>query len=323
MGLRLLRERPVDQRAVHARRRREAGRRVQALRRDGGPRRARRSSSSPGRSPSSPAPSAARTSSSRASTDSPRGTAARCMRALLISTYELGRQPYGLASPAAWLRRAGWDVVCADVTRERLQRASIEAADLVGFHLPMHTATRLAGPVIRKVREINPSARVCAYGLYAPLNGDWLRSIGVDAVFGGEFEEESDGVRRGCERRQPQRAGRGPPADSLPRARSQRAPALRPSTLCFTWATGVRRSSDQRTPAAGASTSAGTVRWCRSIAGSSASCRRTSSWRISMPRSRPAPSTSPSATPISSTVRRTRCGSWTHSTRRIPTSPMT
>src|SRR4249920_1971304 len=114
----------------------------------------------------------------------------RCMRALLISTYELGRQPYGLASPAAWLRRAGWDVVCADVTRERLQRASIEAADLVGFHLPMHTATRLAGPVIRKVREINPSARVCAYGLYAPLNGSWLRSIGVDAVFGGEFEEE-------------------------------------------------------------------------------------------------------------------------------------
>ena len=26
------------------------------------------------------------------------------MRALLISTYELGRQPFGLASPAAWLR---------------------------------------------------------------------------------------------------------------------------------------------------------------------------------------------------------------------------
>ena len=111
------------------------------------------------------------------------------MRALLISTYELGRQPYGLASPAAWLRRAGWDVVCADITRERLQRARIEEADLVGVHLPMHTATRLAGPVISKIREINPSARVCAYGLYAPLNEAWLRSLGVDAVFGGEFEE--------------------------------------------------------------------------------------------------------------------------------------
>ena len=26
------------------------------------------------------------------------------MRAVLISTYDLGRQPFGLASPAAWLR---------------------------------------------------------------------------------------------------------------------------------------------------------------------------------------------------------------------------
>ena len=134
------------------------------------------------------------------------------MRALLISTYELGRQPYGLASPAAWLRRAGWDVVCADITRERLQRAGIEGADLVGFHLPMHTATRLAGPVIRAVREINPSARLCAYGLYAPLNGDWLRSIGVDAVFGGEFEEELTAYAAGANV-----GGRSAPGAAVPR----------------------------------------------------------------------------------------------------------
>jgi len=111
------------------------------------------------------------------------------MHALLISTYELGRQPFGLASPAAWLRAAGWDVSCVDVAKERLHRAAIERADLVGFHLPMHTATRLAGPVIAKVKEINASARLCAYGLYAPLNAGWLRSLGIDAVFGGEFEE--------------------------------------------------------------------------------------------------------------------------------------
>ena len=111
------------------------------------------------------------------------------MRALLNSTYELGRQPYGLASPAAWLRRAGWDVVCIDLSKERLPEATVADADLVGFHLPMHTATRLAGPVIRTVKAINPSARMCAYGLYAPLNGDWLRSLGVDALFGGEFED--------------------------------------------------------------------------------------------------------------------------------------
>jgi len=44
------------------------------------------------------------------------------MHALLISTYELGRQPFGLASPAAWLRRAGWDVTCVDIAKQPLRR---------------------------------------------------------------------------------------------------------------------------------------------------------------------------------------------------------
>jgi radical SAM superfamily enzyme YgiQ (UPF0313 family) len=112
------------------------------------------------------------------------------MHALLISTYELGRQPFGLASPAAWLRAAGWDVACVDISRDRLRRDGIERADVVGIHLPMHTATRLAGPVISAIKAIKPSVRLCAYGLYAPLNAEWLRSLGADAVFGGEFEEE-------------------------------------------------------------------------------------------------------------------------------------
>ena len=36
------------------------------------------------------------------------------MKVLLISTYELGRQPFGLASPAAWLAAAGATVYCLD-----------------------------------------------------------------------------------------------------------------------------------------------------------------------------------------------------------------
>jgi len=112
------------------------------------------------------------------------------MRALLISTYELGRQPFGLASPAAWLRREGWEVECVDAAKDRLQEGSIRAADLIGVHLPMHTATRLAGAVFEKARRLNAPARICAYGLYAPLNGPWLRSLGVDEVLGGEFEAD-------------------------------------------------------------------------------------------------------------------------------------
>lgn len=119
------------------------------------------------------------------------------MRALLISTYELGRQPFGLASPAAWLRREGWAVECVDAAKDRLEEASLAAADLIGVHLPMHTATRLAGPVIQQARRLNPPARICAYGLYAPLNGAWLRSLGVDEVLGGEFEGELAEIARG------------------------------------------------------------------------------------------------------------------------------
>ena len=111
------------------------------------------------------------------------------MRVLLISTYELGRQPFGLASPAAWLRDAGAEVACLDLARESLDEDALRAADAVAFYLPMHTATRLAIPVIRRTREINPAAHICAYGLYAPVNAELLRKLGARTIAGGEFEE--------------------------------------------------------------------------------------------------------------------------------------
>jgi radical SAM superfamily enzyme YgiQ (UPF0313 family) len=112
------------------------------------------------------------------------------MRVLLISTYDLGRQPLGLASPAAWLRRSGVEVDCADTSRAPLDDGKIAAASLVGFYLPMHTATRLAAPLIERVRQVNPAARLCAYGLYAPLNAPWLRERGVQHVLGPDAEAQ-------------------------------------------------------------------------------------------------------------------------------------
>jgi radical SAM superfamily enzyme YgiQ (UPF0313 family) len=111
------------------------------------------------------------------------------LRVLLISTYELGRQPFGLASPAAWLRNAGAEVACLDLARQSLDEEALRTADAVAFYLPMHTATRLAIPIIKRTREINPAARLCAYGLYAPVNADLLRKLGIRTLAGGEFEE--------------------------------------------------------------------------------------------------------------------------------------
>ncbi len=111
------------------------------------------------------------------------------MRVVLLSTYELSRQPFGLASPAAWLRDAGHEVTVIDLARAPLMTAAIEAAELIGVYLPMHTATRLALKLAPKLRAINPTAGLCAYGLYAPLNETVLREHGFQNIIGGEFEE--------------------------------------------------------------------------------------------------------------------------------------
>src|SRR5688572_9854472 len=104
------------------------------------------------------------------------------MLALLLSTYDLGRQPFGLASAAAALRASGVEVACLDLAKQRLDAELVGLSDVIAFYLPMHTATRLALPVIDRVRMINPAARLCAYGLYAPLNASLLRERGVAQI---------------------------------------------------------------------------------------------------------------------------------------------
>ena len=107
---------------------------------------------------------------------------------VLISTYELGRQPFGLASPAAWLRKRGHSVACLDLARQELDESAVAAADLIAVYLPMHTATRLAAQLLPALRAQNPRAHLCCYGLYAPMNEAYLRSLGVSTILGGEFE---------------------------------------------------------------------------------------------------------------------------------------
>jgi len=107
---------------------------------------------------------------------------------VLISTYELGRQPFGLASPAAWLRKRGHHVVSMDLARQSLDESAARDAALIAIYLPMHTATRLAAQLIPALRQLNPGAHLCCYGLYAPMNVEYLRSLGVSTILGGEFE---------------------------------------------------------------------------------------------------------------------------------------
>ena len=65
----------------------------------------------------------------------------------------------------------------------------------------MHTATRLAGPVIERVRRDNPAARLVVYGLYAPPNAEHLRALGAHVVLGPEAEADLVALVSGTERR--------------------------------------------------------------------------------------------------------------------------
>ena len=110
-------------------------------------------------------------------------------KVLLISCYELGRQPLGLASPLAFLKRAGYSAESLDLGVESLDESAIARADFIAVSVPMHTALRLGLRVAERVRELNPTAHLCFFGLYATLNAELLISSGADSVLSGECEE--------------------------------------------------------------------------------------------------------------------------------------
>ena len=107
----------------------------------------------------------------------------------LVSTYELGHQPFGVASAAAALQAAGAVVTVHDLSISALDEQAISAADLVGIYVPMHTATRLAEPVLRRINRDYPDTHICVFGLYAAMNDGHLRSLGANSVLSGEFEQ--------------------------------------------------------------------------------------------------------------------------------------
>jgi len=111
------------------------------------------------------------------------------VKIVLISTYEMGRQPFGLASPAAWLRQRGHQVTCLDVSRDPLNERAVREAGLIAFYAPMHTATRLILQLLEPLRRMNSQAHFCAYGLYATLTAESFATHGVKNLFGGEFEQ--------------------------------------------------------------------------------------------------------------------------------------
>ncbi len=107
---------------------------------------------------------------------------------LLVSCYELGHQPFHLASLSAMLQQAGYAPAAVDTAVDTLTEEAISRARLVAISVPMHTALRLGQRIALRVRSINPSAHICFYGLYAFLNADYLLHDTIDSAIGGEYE---------------------------------------------------------------------------------------------------------------------------------------
>ena len=109
---------------------------------------------------------------------------------VLISPYDLGRQPFALAEPAAVFRNAKYEVECLDLSQQKLTAEVLASANVVFIYLSMLTATRIAVEAMPRIIQMAPRARIAVFGWYAPVNEEFLRGLGVDAVFGGESETD-------------------------------------------------------------------------------------------------------------------------------------
>ena len=91
---------------------------------------------------------------------------------LLLSCYELGHQPFNLASPLAALADGGFTARGIDLAVEALSPAVAGAEGPGDPSAPRHTELRVGGTAARAGRRANPTAHICFYGHYAELNAD-------------------------------------------------------------------------------------------------------------------------------------------------------
>src|SRR6185312_5787159 len=93
---------------------------------------------------------------------------------LLVSCYELGHQPFHLASLQTRLSKAGYTPLLVDTAVAPLTDQAILYARFVGISVPMHTALRLREQLAQRVRLRNPFAHICVYGLAASPTAVYL-----------------------------------------------------------------------------------------------------------------------------------------------------
>lgn len=147
---------------------------------------------------------------------------------LLISCYELGHQPLGLAWPRAFLERAGFRPDALDVSVADLDEAKVRRARVAVIAVPMHTALRIGLRVADRIRRLNPGCLIVCHGFYAELNAEYLLDGHSDFVLSGESEGALVALAERLERGERPAARPGPRLERLafPVPRREGLPAL-------------------------------------------------------------------------------------------------
>jgi len=108
------------------------------------------------------------------------------MKVLLISSYELGHQPFHAASGAAALRSAGHEVRVRDLAIDELAMSDIEWPEGVALAVPMHTAMKIALEAAGQITARRPEIPLCFFGLYAHV----AEFPGDVTTLSGEYEPD-------------------------------------------------------------------------------------------------------------------------------------
>src|SRR5438093_10544109 len=104
---------------------------------------------------------------------------------LLVSCYELGHQPLGIAWPQAFLERAGYAPDSLDLAIEPWDEARIRRAQLVGIAVPMHTALRLGARAAERIRHANPDCHIVFSDCTPPSTRSYWPLAERDLCFAG------------------------------------------------------------------------------------------------------------------------------------------
>ena len=137
---------------------------------------------------------------------------------LLVSCYDLGRQPLALAWARACLERAGHPCRSLDLALEPLRPDALDGVRIVAISVPMHTALRLGHAAAERIRALRPDIHLACFGPYAWLNAEHLLATVADSVLAGESEAALVDLVSALER------GAGPPARAGLRTLGRGAP---------------------------------------------------------------------------------------------------